>query len=414
MKKSQATVLSLETQAQMPLDQLIREGAQRMLRQAIEAEVAAYIDGHAHQVDDHGHRQVVRNGYSRCRTIQTGAGALSVRQPRVQDRREGHRFTSSILPPYLRRSKSIETLLPALYLKGISTGQMQEALSALLGDGARGLSPATITRLKDVWQQEYAVWQQRTLHDKQYVYIWADGVYYNVRLSDERPCILVLTGVDTEGRKEIIAVADGERESRLSWKEVLLDLKKRGLSTAPRLCIGDGALGFWAAVREVWPQSRCQRCWVHKTANVLDKLPKKLQAQAKEYIHRIYHAETREDARQEYKRFVELYQDKHPKAVRSLTGDIDDLLTFYDFPAAHWQSIRSTNVIESTFATIRHRTRQTKGCGTRSATLAMVFRLGLEAQKQWRRFRGYHLLKKVYDGRSYSDGIEEEKKTKAA
>ena len=390
------------------LDGILQEGARRMLQKAIETEVAAYIDAHGALRDEAGHRQVVRNGHLPTREIQSGAGSIPVRQPRVRDKRPGERFTSSILPPYLRRAPSLEALIPLLYLKGVSTNDMGEALASLLGEQARGLSASTITRLKEAWQGEYEEWRQRDLTGKRYVYFWADGIYFNVRLTPDRPCMLVVMGALADGTKELVAIHDGERESKLSWIELLRDLKRHGLEEAPKLAVGDGALGFWAALEEVFPATRQQRCWVHKTANILDKLPKKIQPGAKELIHEMYMAETRKDALNAFNEFVERYQAKYPKAVACLVKDKDVLFTFYDFPAEHWTHLRTTNPIESTFATVRHRHRQTKGCGSRTATLAMVFKLALEAQRRWRKLNGHQLILKLIAGTVFKDGIEKQ------
>jgi transposase-like protein len=299
-------------------------------------------------------------------------------------------------------------------LKGISTGDFSEALGAILGEGARGLSAATITRLKEQWMDEYKDWNRRSLAGKHYVYMWADGIYFNVRLSNDRPCMLVIMGATAEGKKELVGLVDGERESTLSWKELLLELKRRGLEHGPEVAVGDGALGFWKALEEVYPGARHQRCWVHKTANILDKLPKKLQPQAKSLIHQMYQAATKQDALAIYEQFLGLYRDKYPKACQCLEKDKEVLFTFYDFPAAHWMHLRSTNPIESTFATVRHRTRQTKGCGSREATLMMVYKLGREAEKRWRRLNGSQLLIKVLTGVRFVDGEELEQERLAA
>lgn len=355
------------------LDELVQEGARAMLQQAIEAEVASYIEAYQHLRDERGQRLVVRNGYQPERSIQTGAGPLTVKKPRVHDRRTGERFTSALLPPYMRRSPSIEALIPILYLKGISTGDFTEALSAILGEGARGLSASTIVRLKEQWMDEYEAWNKRSLKGKHYVYLWADGIGdlrspdFNVRLDDDRPCMLVIMGATADGKKELLGLIDGERESAISWKDLLLDLKRRGLKKAPEVAVGDGALGFWNALEEVYPGTRHQGCWVHKTANVLDKLPKTIQPRAKELLHQMYQAPTKQDALAAYAQFLSLYRDKYPKACKCLEKDKDALFTFYDFPAAHWIHLRTTNPIESTFATVRHRTRRTKGCGSREA-----------------------------------------------
>lgn len=400
------------------LTPILRAGATRLLTQAIEAEVAAYIERHAHERDSAGRRLVVRNGRKDEREIQTGIGPITVQQPRVNDRRvdengQRMRFTSAILPPYLRKTRSIEELIPWLYLKGISTGDFSEALAALLGPEAPGLSASTIVRLKEVWQAEYTTWSQRSLADKRYVYVWADGVYFNVRLGGDgenanRQCILVIMGATPEGRKELIAIQDGWRESEQSWTELLVDMKFRGLAEAPRLAVGDGALGFWAALRKVFPETREQRCWVHKTANVLNALPKGRQAKAKSMLHEIWMAETRADAGKAFDLFIETYQAKYPKAVECLKKDREVLLAFYDFPADHWQHLRTTNPIESTFATVRLRTHRTKGCGSRIACLTMVFKLGQSAQQHWRALNGSKLLEDVIRGVQFVDGLRKD------
>ncbi len=406
----QTNVIDLQhqttTNARSVLDEIVREGARRMLQAAIEEEVAAYIDTHQDLRDEQGHRMVVRNGHLPEREILTGAGPLMVKKPRVHDRREGIRFTSAILPPYMRRSPSIDALIPVLYLKGVSTGDFSEALTAILGEGAVGLSAANIVRLKEVWQQEYDEWSRRDLEGKRYAYFWADGIYFDVRLSKERPCMLVIMGATPEGKKELVGLLDGERESKISWKELLLDLKRRGLKEGPLLAVADGALGFWPALEEVYPGTRAQRCWVHKTANVLDKLPKRLQSGAKGKIHQMYRAATKQQAQEAFDDFIALYEEKYPKACLCLRKDKEVLFTFYDFPAAHWKHLRTTNPIESTFATVRHRTRQTKGCGSRQATLMMVYKLGREAEKHWRRLDGSRLMVKVLRGVRFIDGEE--------
>ena len=388
---------------------ILREGAQQMLATAIEAEVAEWIAGHAHFTDEAGRRQVVRNGYLPKREITTGLGRIEVEQPRVHDRRplgERDKFHSRILPPYLRKTKSIEELIPWLYLKGISTGGFGEALQSLLGAECPGLSATTVTRLKETWEEEFRTWKGRSLEGKQYVYVWADGVHFNIRLEEDRQCILVLMGVTPEGKKELIAIHDGFRESEQSWKELLLDVKARGLSIDPQLATGDGALGFWKALPHVFPKTREQRCWVHKTANVLDKLPKRLQAAAKEKLHQIWMADTREHANQAFDLFLETYEAKYPKACECLRKDRDALLAFYDFPAEHWIHLRTTNPIESTFATVRLRTKRTKGSGSRIACLTMVFKLMQSAQKRWRTFNGTETLPDVISGVQFIDGIK--------
>ena len=303
---------------------------------------------------------------------------------------------------------SVDNLIPALYLKGISTGDFREALTAILGDNVAGLSATNIVRLKSEWEQEYQTWEGRSLEGKRYVYLWADGIYFNVRLGDDRPCLLVIMGTLEDGRKELVAIHDGERESKLSWLETLRDLKRRGLRYSPKLAVGDGALGFWTALAEEFPDTRWQRCWIHKKANVLNKLPKKTQPPAKKLLDEMHQAETRKDANEAYEEFLQLYRAKYPKACDCLEKDKDVLFTFYDFPAEHWVHIRTTNPIESTFSTVRHRTRQTKGCGSRTATLTMVFKLCLEAQKAWRRINGHDIITLLIQGTNFIDGVKEE------
>ena len=380
-----------------------------MLAQAIDAEVAEWIESHRDQLDEAGHRQVVRNGRLPKRTILSGVGAIEVEQPRVLDRRpaaDAESFSSKILPPYLRKTKSLEELIPWLYLKGISTGDFSEALVALVGPNAAGLSASTITRLKSVWEEEFQEWTKRSLEGKKYVYVWADGVHFNIRLEEDRQCILVLMGATEDGRKELIAVADGYRESEQSWKALLLDAKSRGLVIDPKLATGDGALGFWKALPQVYPTTREQRCWVHKTANVLDKLPKRLQPEAKEKLHAIWMAPTRAEAEKAFDLFVATYQAKYVKATECLSKDREVLLSFYDFPAEHWRHLRTTNPIESTFATVRLRHRRTKGNGTRQACLSMVFKLMQSAQKRWRLLNGSNLLPDVIQGTQFIDGLK--------
>jgi putative transposase len=391
------------------LTDILRDGAQRLLRQAVEAEVADWIASHAHVTNQTGHREVVRNGHLPRRTITTGVGPIEVQQPRVLDRRAAdvaEPFSSKILPPYLRKTKSLEELIPWLYLKGVSTGDFNEALTALVGPNCPGLSASTVTRLKACWEDEFQEWDQRSLRETQYVYLWADGVHFNIRLEEDRQCILVLMGATADGRKELIAVVDGFRESEQSWKALLLDVKSRGLVVVPKLATGDGALGFWKALRQVFPATREQRCWVHKTANVLNNLPKRLQPEAKEKIHNIWMAATRADADRAFDLFVATYEAKYPKATGCLSKDRDVLLTFYDFPAEHWIHLRTTNPIESTFATVRLRHRRTKGNGSRKACLTMVFKLMQSASKRWRLLNGSQLLPEVIAGVQFIDGIK--------
>jgi len=390
-----------------PLTDVLRRGALALLVDAVEAEVEGWIIPRAHLVDADGHRQVVRNGYASPRTVVTGVGPLEVKMPRVHDRRpadQRERFTSSILPPYLRKAKAIDELIPWLYLKGVSTGGFHEALQALLGPNCPGLSASSVTRLLSTWQDEQAAWSQRDLSDKQYVYVWADGIHFNIRLEEDRQCILVLIGATAEGEKELIAVQDGHRESEQSWSSMLLDLKARGLTIDPKVAVADGALGFWAAARKAWPNTREQRCWVHKTVNVLDNLPKRLQPQAKDKLHQIWMASTRKDAGDAFDLFVQTYEAKYPKAVECLTKDRDVLLTFYDFPAEHWVHLGTTNPIESTFATVRLRHKRTKGNGSRKACLAMVFKLVESAQKRWRKLNSHELIQDVIANVTFTDG----------
>ena len=386
-----------------------------MLAAAIENEVAEYLGCHAQARDSDGHRLVVRNGYLPARKIQTGLGLVEVQQPRVNDRRindngERMRFSSAILPPYLRRTKSLDELIPWLYLRGISTGDFTEALQALLGPQAKGLSATNIVRLKEFWQQEWKDWSKQSLAEKTYVYWWADGIYFNIRLEEpdnNRQCILVLMGATAEGRKELIAITEGYRESADSWRELLLALKQRGLTTSPKVATGDGALGFWAALREIYPQTREQRCWVHKTVNVLDKMPKSLHGKAKAMLQDIWMAATRVEAVKAFDLFIQTFEAKYPKAVGCLVKDREVLLTFYDFPAEHWVHLRTTNPIESTFATVRLRTVRTKGSGSRMACLTMVFKLSQCAEKHWRRLNGQELIPEVIRGVKFVDGIKE-------
>jgi transposase-like protein len=391
------------------LEDIAREGARRMLQEAIEWEVAEYVEAHRQCLDEAGHRLVVRNGRKPARTILSGCGPLEVHQPRVNDRRtdeQGNRFrfTSKILPPYLRKTRAIEELVPWLYLKGISSNDMSDALSHLGFDGT-GLSPASVLRLKDVWVDQWHNWSRRDLSGKRYAYVWADGLYFGCRLTDDRPCVLVIMGATEDGTKELIALHDGQRESEQSWSEVLLDLKARGLTEPPKLAVGDGALGFWKALAKAFPATRPQRCWVHKTANVLNKLPKKQQADAKSKLQEIWMAATKGDATKALELFVQAYQAKYPGAVECVLKDREELLAFYDFPAEHWRHLRTSNPIESTFATVELRTYKTKGPGSREAGLAMVFKLAEQAQKGWRKLNGSELLTDVIGGIHFVDGV---------
>jgi putative transposase len=425
MHENSETTTAMPAPGHDVLTEILRDGAQRLLGQAVEAEVADWIEQHVGLTDGHGRQQVVRNGHHPTRRLVTGVGPVAVTQPRVLDRRivrrdsEGQdidaagqpitRFSSKILPPYLRKTKAIEELIPWLYLKGVSTGDFAEALQALVGPQAAGLSATTITRLLAAWQDEHKSWSCRTLEGKQYVYLWADGIHFNIRLEEDRQCILVLMGATAEGRKELIAVADGHRESEQSWYTLLLDCKQRGLTIDPKLATADGALGFWKALPQVWPTTRAQRCWVHKTANVLDKMAKKVQSGAKEKLHQIWMAPTRADAEQAFDHFIAMYNAKYPAAVECLQKDRVELLAFYDFPAEHWLHLRTTNPIESTFATVRLRHRRTKGNGTRLACLAMVFKLCESAARRWRLLNGAKLLPEVVAGVQFIDGEKPEK-----
>jgi len=410
-------VLELRTKGndeefQEDLDTLCREGARQMLMKALQREVADYLETNAER-DEGGRALVVRNGRARARKVTVGAGTIEVRAPRVNDKRvdedgERCRFTSRILPPYMRRSPKVAEVLPILYLRGLSTGDFREALPALLGEDAAGLSPTTITRLTAEWEQEYQVFRRRKLSERDYVYVWADGVHFRIRLEDDRLCTLVLIGARPDGTKELIAVEDGYRESTESWATLLRQLRRRGMR-APAVAVGDGALGFWAALRDVWPEAKEQRCWVHRIANVLDKLPKRLHAKAKQALHEIMEAESREDAQEAIQQFAEDYGAKYPKAVASLRRDEELLLTFFDFPAEHWQHLRTTNVIESPFATVRLRQRVTKGAGSRRKGLLMAFKLLDMAQQRWRRLNGSELVPLVRAGAKFVDGIQEER-----
>ncbi len=393
--------------SQLMLDELVAEGARRMLISALEVEVAAYVERYAGDVDDDGRRLVVRNGKAAERTLVTGAGALKVRAPRVHDRREGRRFSSYILPRYARRSPKVADVLPVLYLRGLSTGDFAPALEDFFGSDA-GLSASTISRLIETWTDEYQAFEKRDLSGDDFVYVWADGVHFRIRLEEDRLCALVMIGVRADGSKQLLACADGYRESAESWAEVLRDLRDRGMG-APAVAVGDGALGFWKALADVFPPTREQRCWVHKIANILNALPKRLHRSAKAALHEIYQAETRTDAESGIDRFAQDYGDKYPKAVAKLTKDRDTLLAFFDFPAAHWVHLRTANPIESTFATVRLRTRVTKGAGTRRRGLVMAYKLLDAAQDRWRRVNSPELVPLVRAGTSFKDGIQLER-----
>jgi transposase-like protein len=407
MSKPITSHYELETtypETRQTLDEVVRVGARRMLIVALEAEVEAYIEQNVDLRDENDHALVVRNGKARKRTVHCGVGSLKIRAPRVDDKRPDQQFTSAILPPYLRRAPQLESALPVLYLRGLSTGDFRPALAVLLGEEAiTGFSATTISRLLTVWQDEYRGWRKRSLTDQEYVYIWADGVHFNVRLEDDRLACLVVIGVTTDGRKELVALEDGYRESTESWLTLLRDLKRRGLP-APKLAVADGALGFWKAIRQVYPETEEQRCWVHKIANVLDKLPKRLQPRAKAQLHEIMRAPDLQTALEELGRFVAEFEDRYQKATHTLVKDREKLFTFFDYPAAHWIHLRTTNAIESTFATVKARTRTTKGAGSRQAGLAMAFKLLLEAEQQWRRVNSSHLVALVHAGVKFPDG----------
>ena len=410
MSSSEFTLrLATEPVVFATLEQIARDGARRALQKAIEDEVAEYLSTHRQCLDDAGRRLVVRNGRKPPRTILSGLGPIEVTQPRVDDRRVDEngvrfRFTSKILPPYLRKTAAIEDLIPWLYLKGISTGEMSDALVHLGFDGT-GLSASSVVRMTESWQHEYADWSKRSLAGKEYVYVWADGIYFGCRLTDDRPCVLVLMGATKDGDKELIAMLDGERESEASWTNLLLDLKDRGLTKAPKLATGDGSLGFWLAMAKVFSSTKQQRCWVHKTANVLDKLPRNQHAQAKAKLHEIWMSATRKDAVKAFARFVATYGPKWPKTADCLEKDRAELLAFYDFPAEHWGHLRTSNPIESTFATVRLRTYRTKGPGSRLAGLAMAFKLAQKAESGWRRLNKSEKLQEVIDGIVFVDGV---------
>jgi len=388
-----------------PLTELLRNGARQLIAKAVEAELHLFLNNFNELKLEDGRQAVVRNGYLPSRTIQTGIGDVEIRVPKVRDRsKSGIKFNSKLLPPYLKRAKNIEELLPWLYLKGVSTGDYHEALQALLGENAKGLSANTISRLKADWLKEHERWNRRSLAGKRYVYWWADGVYSNVRM-DDRLCLLVIIGVKESGEKELVAVEDGVRESSDSWYELLSGLRQRGLIHTPRLAIADGATGFWNALSRVYPTTRHQRCWVHKSANILNKVPKRLQPKVKAALHDIWMAETKEDALKAFENALARFGPKYPKAMECLNKDRDELLAFYDFPAQHWVHIRTTNPIESTFATVRLRSGKVRNCGNRDTTLSMVYKLLQSAEKRWKRIKGFHLLTEVITGVKFKNGI---------
>jgi putative transposase len=397
------------------LTELLRRGARGLIEKAVEAELQLLLEQYSNVADLSGRPTVVRNGYLPEREILTGLGPVTVRIPKVRDRSgSGVKFNSAVVPPYVRKAQRVEAALPWLYLRGLSTGDMQEALAVLLGEDAKGLSPAVVSRLKAQWAEDYAAWNRRDLAGERYVYVWADGIHSTLRGEDDRLCLLVLIGVNAHGEKRLLALADGYRESKASWLAVLQDLQARGLNTAPALAIGDGALGFWAALAEAWPETRTQRCWVHKTANVLNEMPKSIQGKAKAGLHEIWMAATKVQAGQAFDRFVRDFGAKYPKAAEKLIKDREALLAFYDFPAEHWVHIRTTNPIESSFATIRHRTTRTKNCVSRNTLLGLVFQLALTAEKSWRKLRGFKLLPDVAQGVRFEDGLKVTEQTAEA
>lgn len=416
MSKSTLHALSQPEAEQDLLHETIRNGARKLIAEAVDAELTALLEQYADHKTPDGRQAVVRNGHLPQRHVQTGVGDVDVQVPKVRDRGGyGIRFNSTLLPPYLKRAKSLNELIPWLYLRGVSSGDFQEALTALVGDQAKGLSANTVSRLKARWQDEHKAWQRRDLSQKRYVYWWADGVYSNVRM-DNKLCLLVIVGVTEHGHKELVAVEDGHRESEASWLELLQGLKSRHLELDPKLAVGDGALGFWKALTKVFPQTRHQRCWVHKTANVLDKLPKSVQPKVKSALHEVYLAETRDAAHTAFDSALGRFQDKYPKAMDCLRKDREELLAFYDFPAVHWIHLRTTNPIESTFATVRLRTKKSRGCGSRETTLAMVFKLMQTAQKRWKRIKGFQLLELVVNNVEFRDGeaVEDQSHRNAA
>ena len=410
MGKNTVTELIQPGEFKDQLTEILRQGAQKLVVQAVEAEFAAFLQRHERELLEDGRKRVVRHGHLPTRKVITGVGAIPVKVPRSRDRRvedkDPIRFTSQLLPPYVRRSKSIEAAIPYLYLKGISSGDFSQVMPVLLGKDAVGFSGDTVLRLRQQWKEELTQWNSRRLVSRNYVYLWADGIYFQARMEDDKQCMLVIIGATPEGKKELVGFLDGYRESTQSWRELLLDLKARGLCVAPKLAIGDGAMGFWGALEEVWPQTRSQRCWVHKTANVLNKLPKSLHAKAKQDIHNIWMAESKEDANKAFDLFLDKYGVKYEQATHCLAKDREELLAFYDFPAEHWKHIRTTNPIESTFATVRHRTKRSKGCLSRDTALIMVFKLIKIAEKTWRRLDGKNQLPKVIAGVKFCDGNE--------
>jgi putative transposase len=401
----------------LSLDQLAQEGARRMLALALEAEVQDYLQRAKNARDERGRALVVRNGKSQPRSLTLGSGTIEIQTPRIDDKRtingKKQKYHSKILPPYIRRSPNVNNVLPHLYLEGLSSNDFQKVLPALLGENASGLSPSAITKLTQTFHEEFLTWKKRSLKDKEYIYVWVDGVYFNVRLEEDKLAALVIIGVKLDGNKEVISLEDGYRESEESWLSVLRDLKERGMKE-PQVAVGDGALGFWKAMPQVWPQTQQQRCWVHKIANILDKLPKRNQGKAKDILHQIMYAETKKDCLKEISKFKREYQAKYPKAVECLEKDQEKLLTFYEYPAEHWKHIRTTNPIESTFATVKMRSKTTKGAGSRKAALGMAFKLMQAAQEGWNKIEGAQLLLLVKRGIKFKDGVKVSRKESVA
>jgi transposase-like protein len=406
MSKSNIVELSGRAESSDPLTALLRQGARDLIQQAVEAELAEYLRGFQDRRLEDGRAAVVRNGYQPERAIQTGIGSVTVKVPKVRAK-DGSpvTFRSALVPPYVRKTRSLEAALPWLYLKGVSTGEMENALEVLVGPEAKGLSASTVSRLKRQWADDYVSWRKSRLDKDRWVYLWADGIYSGLRAEDAKLCALVIIGVNEGGQKRFLAIEDGVRESTQSWREVLLGLKARGMNT-PKLAVGDGAMGFWAALDEVYGETRQQRCWLHKTGNVLNAAPKSVQPKMKQALHDIWQAATRDEAESAFEKFERMYEPKYPKAVRCLQKDRDELMAFYDFPAQHWQSLRTTNPIESTFGTIRHRTKRSKGCLSRDGMLHMIYKLGECAEKNWRKQRGFNYLAKVVQGIKFRDGEE--------
>ena len=390
------------------LEEKIREESRKLIESIYADEVNQFLEKMASIVDGKGNKLVVRNGYHKSRVVQTACGNVEVKLPRVDDRKATEKFVSKMLPPFVRKTPTVETLIAALYLAGVSSNKFQEALSSVFGEDSKGFSAASIIRLTKEWQKECEQWKRRDLRGKEYVYVWADGIYVKSRLDGEKTCLLVMIGVGIDGKKELIAMESGIRESAQSWREVLLDLKFRGLTKAPKLAICDGALGFQNAVDEIWGQMKIQRCWFHKTANILDKMPKCVQKKATQMIRDMHMADTQENALNAYDKFIQTFAVKYEKAAENLKKDKDDLLRFYDYPAEHWIHIRTTNPIESTFATIRLRHKSTKGNGTAKATEAMAFKLCQQAQKNWRRLKGFDKLDLVAKDIKFENGVLKE------